>query len=133
MRARLLLPIAILATVLIAGCGSDNGDETTQTSGSSSATTSATPPPSAPAGASAQACTIDTAGLEDLRVTGVDCGAGQQVAVAWTRGTTCASPQSSSRFACSVRGYRCLGTTTERGVAVSCARSGRSIAFVAKR
>jgi len=133
MRAKLLLPIAILAAVLIAGCGSDDGDESTQTTGSGSATTSTTPPPSAPAGATAHACTIGTADLEDLRVTGVDCDAGRQVAVGWTHGATCASPEGGSRFACSVRGYRCLGTTTEHGIAVSCARSGRSIAFVASK
>jgi hypothetical protein len=29
--------------------------------------------------------------------------------------------------------YRCLGAATERGIAVSCARPGSSVAFIAQR
>jgi len=46
----------------------------------------------------------------------------------------CAPFGGASRSSCSVYGgYRCLGAVTDRGVAVSCARTGSSVAFVAKR
>jgi hypothetical protein len=124
--ARLSIPVVALATVLVAGCGS-GGSEGSEATTREQATTAA------PAGASARSCTGVQAGIEGLRVTGVDCGAGRAIAAAWSGDATCASPASRSRFACSVRGYRCLGANGERGIAVSCARPGRSVAFVAKR
>jgi hypothetical protein len=136
---RLALPsasIAVLATVAALGCGSgDSGPAQTnaRSQGSTGQQTAAEEPGGGPAGAAAHSCTSGAAYVGGLRVTGVDCGAGQAVAAAWSGNASCASPAGSSRFACSVRGYRCLGAATERGVAVSCARRGRSIAFVAKR
>jgi hypothetical protein len=32
-----------------------------------------------------------------------------------------------------VRGYRCIGTATDRGLAVSCSRPGRAVAFTVRR
>jgi hypothetical protein len=127
-RARGTLSLALLIAILLAGCGS-NGDSS-NTTAPEATTSSATP--TAPAGAAAHSCKIKSAGLEGLRVTGVDCGAGQAVATAWTQNASC-SPEGESRSACTVRGYRCLGVATERGFALSCARPGRSVSFVAGR
>ncbi len=130
--ARASVPLAVLAAILVAGCGSNNQrDQSQAATQAETATRQATV--TAPAGASARSCASGAADREELRVVGVDCGTGQTVATGWSRDATCASPAGASRFACSVRGYRCLGTAAERGVAVSCARPGRSIAFVVKR
>ncbi len=135
--SRSLVPVAVLATAVLAGCGSGEPGQTQATTQAQSTTetqsTTGEPAAAGPAGAAARSCGGGETGLEDLRVTGVDCSTGQSVAAAWKRRARCASPAAGSRFACSVRGYRCLGAATERGVAVSCARPDRSIAFVARR
>jgi len=132
-------PSALLAffmAVAVVGCGSGGSErpQTTARSQSANRPQTATEETSgAPAGATARNCGSGAVYIGDLRVTGVGCGAGQAVAVIWSGSENCASPAGSSRFACSVRGYRCLGAATERGIAVSCGRPGRSIAFVARR
>ena len=139
MRAKPLTAVAVLAVLavgpaaLLAGCGSSDEEQTTPSGTESGATTSASPPAEGPAGSAVQTCTVKSTELENLRVTGIDCGIGQQVATGWTHVPSCAKPQGGSRFACSVRGYRCLSATVDRGVAVTCARPGRSIAFIAPR
>jgi hypothetical protein len=121
--ARLLPPV--LATVLlIAGCGSSEESEPTAT-----ATT-----PKAPAGASARSCAGSLAGTSELRVTGVGCDVGREVVATWTKKSACAPAGDASRVSCSVHdAYRCLGAATGRGLAVSCARPGSSVAFIAMR
>lgn len=119
---RLLLP-ALAVVVLVTGCGSSDEQAPTAT-----ATT-----PAAPSGASARACEGTVAGAEEVRVTGIGCDMGRGVVAAWTAQPSCFSPPG-SRFSCTVHnGYRCLGAATERGIAVSCARPGASVAFVGKR
>ena len=125
--------LVVLAAMAIAGCGSDDGDESTQTTGSEPATTSAKPPPPAPAGATAQTCDTHAVDAEALRVTGVSCGEGRKTMFAWQRAESCAATGGTSRSACSVNSYRCLSLQVDPGLAVSCARSGRSIVFIAKR
>jgi hypothetical protein len=69
-----------------------------------------------------------------VRVTGTGCDIGRGVVAAWANKPDCSEPAGASRFSCVVyRGYRCLGAATDRGVAVSCARPGSSVAFVARR
>jgi hypothetical protein len=127
---RLLTPLAIVAIVaaLLAGCGSssDSSDQAGSTAAPKSSDSSA------PAGASAHACAIDAGGASGLRVTAVSCGAGQKTAIAWRRDATCRPPAGGSQAGCTVAGYRCIATSADRGLAVSCARPGRSIAFTAK-
>jgi hypothetical protein len=142
---RFAVPIAIvcLAAALLAGCGgssgggtggSATGGETTGSTGGGQAGQAAESPSgaSAPAGASARACPIDAAATAGLRVTAVSCGEGQRVVLGWRRGSGCAPAAGASQAGCSVRGYRCVATATDRGLSVSCARPGRSIAFTAK-
>lgn len=121
-----VLPLALLIAALVGGCGSDGEDGTVTPT--PTATTSTTPP-----GANAKSCKSDVAEVDNLRVTGSDCAAAQAVAAAWAQGSNCASPENASRFACTIRGYRCLTTATDQGTAVSCARSGRSVSFVSQR
>jgi hypothetical protein len=118
---RLAVPfaiVALLAAGLLGGCG--GGSSSTSSTGGGAPATEGAPP-----GASAQAC-----GSESLRATGVSCAEAKSVLLAWQRGQSCAGTPGASHSACSVRGYRCIGARTERGLAVSCAQPGRAIAFI---
>lgn len=131
-RHPLSLALAVLAAGLFAllgsGCGAS--DETTE-SGSSSGGAASTSKP--PAGAAARDCAAAVAGISRLRVTEVDCPTGQDVVFGWDEKGSCRAPAGASRVSCNVGGYRCLGAATESGLAVSCARPGHSVSFVAKR
>lgn len=87
----------------------------------------------APRGAVATSCDAHAATVEGLRATGVPCDQARQVIYGWQRESSCALPTDSSRGSCLTRSYRCQAVRTDRGLAVSCARAGRSIAFLAKR
>lgn len=131
------LPILVAFLVLStlgAGCGSSEGG-----SGYGSRDSAEEPPtatattPAAPPGASARTCEGATAGTGELRVTGIGCDVGRRVVVAWTAKPSCSPTNEASRVSCTVdQDYLCLGATTERGVAVSCARPGGSLAFTAR-
>jgi hypothetical protein len=129
---RLLIALlALAATLAAAGCGSSGGDSSQSNKARSTAT--ATTPP-APPGASARRCEGTVAGTGHVRVTGIGCDVGRGVVAAWAGKAACVSPAGESRFSCSVhRGYRCLGASAERGIAVSCSRPGSSVSFLARR
>jgi hypothetical protein len=134
---RLLLWILLFAAALAVpatGCGSSDGGsgygsrDSTESSPTATATT-----PDAPPGASARTCGEPVPGAEELRVTGIGCDVASQVVAAWVAKPSCSAPASGSRFSCSVDDdYRCLGAKAERGIAVSCARPGASVSFIAK-
>lgn len=135
LRQSLLLALLAAAVPVLAvtGCGSSDGGSSygSRDSAEDSPTATATTP-EAPPGAAARACE-GTGGVEDLRVTGVSCSDGQQVLTAWFGKPSCAAPTGGSRFSCSVDdNYRCLGTSAERGIAVSCSHPGASVSFIAK-
>jgi hypothetical protein len=131
---KLAVPLAILAlaAALLAGCGSSSDESTRTDTGPV-----ATPPPAsgseAPLGAAAKSCDTHAVDAEGLRVTAVSCGEGRRVMFGWQRAEGCGLIDGASRGSCAVRSYRCLTTKTDRGLAVSCARPGHSIAFIAKR
>jgi hypothetical protein len=124
--------LVLAAAALVAatgGCGASSSDQRSPGGrGTASPRT-----PTAPVGASARRCASAPAGVEGLRVSGVSCAAGRGVVAAWADARRCRRPSGASRFSCPVAGYRCLGAATARGVAVTCARPGRSISFVARR
>lgn len=127
---RLATPLAIvaLAAALLAGCGGSSDDGT--------GTDTGTAPPangsSAPAGATAKNCPTHAADTRGLRATGLGCKQARQLMDEWGRSKGCAAPADSSRSSCSLGPYRCLAAATDRGLMVSCARSGESIAFTVK-
>lgn len=129
MRFATPIAIAVLAAALLAGCGSssDGPDEAGSTAAPKASDSSA------PAGASAHACAIDADRTSGLRVTGVSCGRGLKTVIAWRRDASCGPAAGGSQAGCTVGGYRCIATATDRGLSVSCSRPGRSIAFTAKR
>jgi hypothetical protein len=115
---RPVVPIVLVVLVVLAGCGDSSSKDETRA-------------PAPPIGASARSCETHTVDAEGLRATGVACGQARAVMYGWQRTRSCASPAGASRGSCTALSYRCLTTKTDRGVAVSCARPGRSIAFVA--
>ena len=128
MRLATPLAVLVLAAGLLAGCGG-NSSESTGTGSSSSGTQTST----APAGASVRACPLNIAGTQRLRATGVSCSEAQRVAFTWWGSAGCGADPRASHSACRVRRYRCIGTTTGRGLAVSCARAGRAVGFTVRR
>jgi len=122
-----LVALAIGLVMAIGGCGS-SGESTGDTAGTTTGASGST----APVGAAAKAC-ASAGGASDLRVTGIGCAAGRGVVGAWTNSSACSSAAGASRTSCSVDDYRCLGAAAARGLAVSCARPGRSVSFVVKR
>ncbi|MGC1852177.1 MAG: hypothetical protein WA687_07045 [Solirubrobacterales bacterium] len=128
------LAVFFVLSGLGAGCGSSDGGSGY---GSRNATeelpTATATTPAAPPGASARTCEGTVAGTGELRVTGIECVVGRGVAAAWANKPSCAPGNEASRVSCTVdEDYLCLGATTERGVAVSCARRGGSLAFIAR-
>jgi hypothetical protein len=109
-----------LVALFAAGCGSSESE-----SSSRERTQGATAPP----GATARSCTASAQGVGVLRATGVACSTAAGVAGDWVAKSECVAPDA-SRSSCVVSGYHCLAASTERRLAVSCARSGRSISFV---
>lgn len=128
------LLVAVALAGLTSGCGSSDGGsgygsrDSTEGPATATATT-----PAAPPGASARTCDGGAPGTEEARVTGISCDVGLRVVAAWVAKPPCSAPAGGSRFSCSVDdGYRCLGVSAERGVAVSCARPGASVSFVSR-
>ncbi len=126
-----ILPLALLAVLLVAGCGSGGSSETT--SGAETAPAGTSTAPEAPTGVTSRACR--NAGRETLllRVTNVACAKGASIAAVWHSNPKCRPAAGQSRSACSVEGFRCLTTTAGRGLAVTCARPAQSIAFIVER
>jgi hypothetical protein len=146
-----LAAIAVTAALLAMGCGSDDdggsgyGRESGDVSGPSQATTTTTgagadattttgggnATTTGPSGIRARSCPPEGE-IAALRTVGEDCRTARAVAADWSRRSDCSEPEGASRYACSVSGYRCLGTTAGRGISVSCARPGRSVSFLAE-
>lgn len=57
----------------------------------------------------------------------------QKVKAGWERSSACKRPGQASRWGCSIGDYRCQAVVVGRGWSVSCAKPGRSIAFVIPR
>lgn len=56
----------------------------------------------------------------------------REVRSAWERNPDCRHPRGASRWGCSVGPYRCQGVVTDRGWSISCAKTGKSIAFIVR-
>ena len=138
MPLRLAAPLAIvaLAAVLLAGCGGSSSEEGQTTGGPARKERQSSPEggtSGAPIGAAARGCDTNAVDVEGLRATGLSCGQARQVMHGWQRARSCAGRSGASRSSCTSGSYRCLSTRTDHGLAVSCSRPGRSIAFIAKR
>jgi hypothetical protein len=126
------LPLALIAGLLAAGCGSGESTQTT-TSGGTETTEAHQSGAEGPTGITARACRHTSKESPLLRVTGVSCAKGESVAATWSSMASCAPASGESRSACTISGFRCLTAVAGRGLAVTCARPERSIAFIVER
>lgn len=127
---RLATPIVavLLAAALLAGCGSsEDGSGTDGSDGTTETATSTAPP-----GTEAIECDAHATDAEELRATGVACPWARALMFRWQGTEACVPAEGASRSGCTIGPYRCLGAVTDRGVSVSCSRSGRSVAFLAR-
>jgi hypothetical protein len=138
----------ICAALLVAGCGGggsagSNSTSPPETGGANGggATGGGTPgggapkkatAPNAPAGSRVVACKEGAVDMEGLRATAVDCGSARETMRQWGRSRGCSLGKGGSRSSCSLGGFRCQAVRTDRGAAVSCARPGGDVSFVAK-
>jgi hypothetical protein len=122
----------VCAALLAAGCGggSDAGSNTTAPPPAGGTPKKATAP-NAPAGSKVVACKESAAEVEGLRATAVDCGTADRIMRRWQNHRSCALADGASRGSCALGSFRCQTVKVDRGVAVSCARPGGDIAFVA--
>lgn len=134
-RNTIVLIALALALGLLAGCG-DSSDETGGETATAPSAADESPASSsnAPLGVRAKPCGTAAAGAaRRVRVTGVGCAEGRRVAAAWVDAENCTIPAGASRGSCRVAGRVCLSVIGDQGVAVSCAKQGASVAFVARR
>ncbi len=130
MKLSALAILAVLvAALFVAGCGggSRSGGSSSEPGAAKKATA-----PNAPAGSKVVSCGMTTGGMAQLRATMVDCGTARQMMMRWGRRGGCALGKSESRGSCSLGGFRCQAVRVDRGTAVSCARPGGDVSFVAK-
>jgi hypothetical protein len=129
MRLATSLLIVALAAAILGGCGGSSDDGT----GSGTAPESEAGTSTAPAGAAARSCG-DEARFGEVRATGLSCLEARRLAGAWAaRGGACRPTGGASHAACTIAAYRCIANEVGKGLSVSCARSGASLAFIARR
>jgi predicted small secreted protein len=128
MKRSALAVLAVLAVaLLVVGCGGGSGASSSTPGGGKKATA-----PNAPAGSKVVACAADTGETIELRATAVDCGTAERTMTRWGQARGCVLPAGASRSSCSLGAFRCQAVRAGRGVAVSCARPGAAVDFVAK-
>jgi hypothetical protein len=139
-RLTALAAIVLCAALLAAGCGggSSGGSNSTAAPEGGGGTSGGEGPkkataPNAPAGSKVVACEEGAAEVEGLRATAVDCGTADRIMRRWQNHRSCALAEGASRGSCALGSFRCQAVRTEAGAAVSCARPGGDIAFVATR
>jgi hypothetical protein len=128
MRLATALATAVVVVALMTGCG----DSSVEPGGMRVGTVEPFSVEVGPAGAAVKNCDAGAVDLGGLRATRVSCAEARQVMNGWQQQGSCSSPAGASRVSCSSRSYRCTGTRTDRGTAVSCSRPGRSVAFLAR-
>jgi hypothetical protein len=133
-RLAALTAVLFCAALLAAGCGGggSGGSNSTAPPAGGGVPKKATAP-NAPAGSKVVACEEGAAEVEGLRATAVDCGTADRIMRRWQNHRSCALAESTSRGSCALGSFRCQAVSTDAGAAVSCARPGGDIAFVAKK
>jgi hypothetical protein len=138
----LLAVLAFALAVAAAGCGSSSDETSGTTPAAERQGSEASPPAStpttpaneqeAPVGVRAERCGEGATSGGEIRVTGVSCELGRSLVAGWYKNRACAAPKGASRTSCRLGEFTCLGAVTDRGVAVTCAGPGRSVAFIGR-
>jgi hypothetical protein len=135
-----LTAFVLCAALLAAGCGggsSGGSNSTAAPEGGGGASGGEGPKkataPNAPAGSKVVVCKEGAAEVEGLRATAVDCGTADRILRRWQNHRSCALAGDASRGSCSLGSFRCQAVKAEAGTAVSCARPGGDIAFIATK
>jgi hypothetical protein len=132
--------VALAAALLVTGCG-DGSNPTTPAGGGTTGGVTTSPAsggakkataPDAPAGSKVVSCSEGRGEAVQLRAAAVDCTTARTTMQDWERSHACALGKSASRNSCSLGGFRCQATRVDRGAAVSCARQGGDVSFIAK-
>jgi len=132
--ASVLLSVLTVTAFAAAGCGSDSDVSDGTAPPNPPASTSTTPHRGeAPQGARAQRCDRGAGAGVEIRVTGVSCSVGRDLVADWHAESSCWSPPGASRTSCRLGRLTCLGANSGRGIAVTCAGLGRSVAFIGRR
>jgi hypothetical protein len=126
-RITALAAIVLCAALLVAGCGGGSSGGSNSTAAPKKATA-----PNAPAGSKVVACKESAEDVAGLRATAVDCGTADRIMRRWANHRSCALAEGASRGSCSLGSFRCQTVRADSGVAVSCARPGGDIAFIAR-
>jgi hypothetical protein len=126
-RSALAILAVLAAALLVVGCGGGS-----RSSGSSTGAGKKATAPNAPTGSKVVACAARAGETVELRATDVDCGAAERTVTRWGQARGCALAEGASRGSCSLGAFRCQAVRAGRGVAVSCARPGAAVDFVAK-
>ena len=123
-----LTALGIAAALLVTGCGSGSSSSSTVPAGAGKKATA----PNAPAGSKVIACKEGEVEMEQLRATAVGCGSAREAMRRWERSHVCTLGKSGSRSSCLLGTFRCQAVRVDRGAAVTCARPGGDVSFVAK-
>ncbi len=134
-----LLAVLVAAALLLAGCGGSGseGSSSTAPEGGAGTGESGVPKkataPNVPAGSEVISCSGGSGGVMQLRATAIDCGTARTTMRRWESSGACGpSGGSGSRSSCSLGDFRCQAVKVDRGIAVSCARPGADVSFIAK-
>jgi hypothetical protein len=122
------------AALLVAGCGGgSSGGSSSTAAPEGGGTSKKATAPNAPAGSRVVACKEDAIGIDGLRAAAVDCDTADRIMRRWKNHRSCALAEGASRGSCSLGSFRCQAVRADRGIAVSCARPGGDIAFIATK
>jgi len=135
MRLSALAAAVLCAALLAAGCGGggSEGSSSNAPAERGGGTPKETTSPNAPAGSKVVACKAGAADMKGLRATAVDCTSARATMRRWGHDKSCALAEGTSRGSCSLGDFHCQAVQADRGVAVSCARPGGDVAFVATK
>jgi hypothetical protein len=122
MKRSALAALAVLAALLIGGCGGGSNG------GSNSTAPKKATAPNAPAGSKVASCGGDS----ELRATAVGCDTARTTMEQWEQSQACTLDAGGSRSSCSLGSFRCQAVRVEQGVSVSCAGPEGDVAFIVR-
>jgi hypothetical protein len=141
-RSAVAVLVVLAAALSVAGCGggSSGGSSSTAPSGGSTSggakesggAAKKAASPDAPAGSKVVSCSEGHVETMQLHATAVNCRTARTTMQHWESSQACTLGKGGSRSSCSLGGFRCQAVRVDKGAAVSCARPGGDVAWIAK-